>query len=449
MYSNSSSTVGLVVAKVAELQRNQNILYNLVKPKKDEPELVESNLKLANVLPKKRIYRMSSTQELELFRKELLTRPLLLQCTIESGPGVGCFHHLSKYDCRFVQNSEPYIVLLNQIHPKILSRLSMGLDLAVKYMKQSQPFILTFTLNKIIEDLYTNILRAYDGQPNPREKISCNYAELTIRFLGRTSAMRITDGIKVKDMTFSFEDVDHKDLLVDTQRTAAARQRRSLPIDQGELVSVLKGWKFGDFELSDGLWTAYAEITGAPTRSGSTPPPSYNSLAVDFRRPDNYNQRNDDYGYSHINSSENPHRQTTAVVHPSYSVDVYEQKVKSPSNTDVDRPTKKRIKPITNPDYYQSYSYSENETIEEDNTYHNYGYAKTPKDQSPETPHQIAAQELGGFRAVEPSMVTLEQRRPSPGAGYEYGYISNLNVATSTLPNSPRAPTQDVFESFI
>ncbi|CAI9729484.1 Hypothetical predicted protein [Octopus vulgaris] len=54
MSHQHGSSIGLVVAKVSELQRNQNILYNLVKPKKDEPNLVESNLKLANVLPKKR-----------------------------------------------------------------------------------------------------------------------------------------------------------------------------------------------------------------------------------------------------------------------------------------------------------------------------------------------------------------------------------------------------------
>ncbi|XP_029653908.2 uncharacterized protein LOC115227130 [Octopus sinensis] len=176
---------------------------------------------------------MDSSQELVLFRKELLTRPLLLQCTIESGPGVGCFKHLSNFDCRFVQNSECFVVLLNQIHPKISSRLSMGLDLAVKYMRDSQPFILTFTFNKVIEKLYEAILRFYDLQISSREKVSCNYAELTVRYLGHSSHIKLTDGIKVKELKFAFDDLDKEDLLVDTLAAAHARQRRSLPIDQG------------------------------------------------------------------------------------------------------------------------------------------------------------------------------------------------------------------------
>ncbi|XP_014772911.1 uncharacterized protein LOC106871114 isoform X2 [Octopus bimaculoides] len=402
MSYHSGSSIGFVVAKVAELQRNQNILYNLVKPKKDEPDLVESNLKLANVLPKKRIYRMDSTEELVLFRKELLTRPLLLQCTIESGPGVGCFKHLSNFDCRFVQNSECFVVLLNQIHPKISSRLSMGLDLAVKYMRGSQPFILTFTFNKVIEKLYDAILRAYDLQRSAREKISCNYAELTVRYLGNSSHIPLTGGIKVKELKFAFDDLDKEDLLVDTLAAAHARQRRSLPIDQGELVSVLKGWKFGDFELSDGLWNAYAEITGAPLqRNNYTPPPPYETAmknttttANDSRRPDDdyHHHQNGEYGY--MEYSEVPNT-TIAVVHPSHSVDVNEQNMYErtlPSYNNMTIQTKKVIKPLEDLDQYKEYA---NVQPNDDEGTYNYGYSYTPQKYSPESQHEVAAQELG------------------------------------------------------
>ncbi|CAE1173309.1 unnamed protein product [Acanthosepion pharaonis] len=292
----------LVVARLEELQRNQNILYNLVKPTKDNPNLIESNLKLANVLPKNRIYRMESVEEFHLFKEELLKRPLVLQCAVDGGPGITCMKWCPNLDCRIVRFSGDYIVLLNQNHPKILARLQMGLEVAERAMQRSQPFILTFTFNDVMERLYPTILREFDDLIGPKDIVNCHDGEIIIRYVQDNKGLHLKDAIKIKDMTFAFEDIDSLDMKVDTLRCAQARQRRSLPLDQGELVSVLKGWKFGDFDTSQDLVNAYAEISDGPSQlktNDSVPhaiPPSYESaVLLPVSKPQ---QPSRQYGYS-------------------------------------------------------------------------------------------------------------------------------------------------------
>lgn len=352
----------LVVARQKELQQNQNVLYNLVKPTKDKPELIESNLKLANVLPKNRIYRMESIEEFELFSSELLKRPLILQCTVDGGPGMACMSCFPNLDCRMVRFKENYIVLFNQAHPKILARLQMGLEVAQRAMRRSQSFILTFSFNEVIERLYSAILREFSETLGSQDIVNCHDGEIIIRYAHDSQGSNFQDALKVKEMTFTFDDLGELDLRVDSMRCAQARQRRSLPLDQGELVSVLKGWKFGDLDTTRDLLNAYAEI------SGEASPPPYQSAVLlpvagtkPAQSPPNY------YGY---NSRHSP-------VHTSYHYDMDTH----------DRPMTSHSRRVIKPPQDLQYDLDTDRT-----EYVNDGYNRDQD--SPERRYQYAGQNL-------------------------------------------------------
>lgn len=221
------------------------------------------------------------------------------------------------------------------------------------------------------------------------------------------------------------------------------------------MVSVLKGWKFGDFELSDGLWNAYAEITGAPLQKNNyTPPPTYETVilnaptnATDSRRPEDDYYQIREYGY--MDYSEAPST-TTAVVHPGRSVDVYEQKISERTCYDYNEikvPTKKVIKPMD--DLGQHREYANFESNDNEGTY-NYGYAYTPQNESPESQHELAVQELGSNSNGARNKATntrQDEKNSTPGQGYQYGYISNYNEIA--FHNNSQPSSQCVSESFI
>lgn len=113
--------------------RHGNVLFGLVKPRREGKELLlESSAAMVNVLPRKRIYRMGSSDELETFRAELLKRPLVVQPTVLSGSG------FQSINCFFSVDRENWTVMINQTHPKILGRLLMGIDAAKRILRRGE-----------------------------------------------------------------------------------------------------------------------------------------------------------------------------------------------------------------------------------------------------------------------------------------------------------------------
>ncbi|XP_036362068.1 uncharacterized protein LOC118764918 [Octopus sinensis] len=134
----------------------------------------------------------------------------------------------------------------------------------------------------------------------------------------------------------------------------------------------------------------------------------------DSRRPDeDYHQHHQNREYGYMECSEVPNT-TTAVVHPSHSVDVYEQDMHErtlPSYSNMRIPTKKVIKPLEDLDQYREYTNSHSN--DDEGTY-NYGYSYTPQKYSPDSQHELAAQELGS-NLNEPANTRQDERNSTPG----------------------------------
>ncbi|XP_021376292.1 uncharacterized protein LOC110465042 [Mizuhopecten yessoensis] len=231
----------LVVSKEEDAVSHGYVMYGLVKPGKDG-KCIESAAAMVNVIPRKRIYRMGTVNELDMFKSELLKRPLVLQPVINAGTGI------QKLNCFFRVRKEKWVIMLNQNNPKIMGRIMMGIDTAKKLMKRGEPFILEFMLSNVVKRLY------YSAMANEAAKsyqyIDCHHGDLIIRGSGDSFHQGMKWEVKAQHMQFDFDDINDSDIMVRTLRDAAyERQSPKIQVvPDRELRQILPGWSFEQVE---------------------------------------------------------------------------------------------------------------------------------------------------------------------------------------------------------
>ncbi|CAG2204161.1 unnamed protein product [Mytilus edulis] len=229
---------------------------------------------MVNVVPRKRIYCMDSVDELIEFRKELLKRPLVLQPIIQAGSGI------QRLDCFFCVKKEPWVVMVNQFHEKIMEKISLGLDMAAKSMFRGEPVVLEFAFGDILKKHYYGNISKY--MSSKFAYTDCEYGDIIIR-----SSPNRSYGNKVAQFKFSFDDVTASEIKVRTIEEAAKekdhqllefipqskyKEKRSpvlefIPqskykekrspvlefIPQSQLTDILPNWVFDEVEVEESI----------------------------------------------------------------------------------------------------------------------------------------------------------------------------------------------------
>ncbi|KAH3795948.1 uncharacterized protein LOC127838082 [Dreissena polymorpha] len=232
----------LVAAREKVALTHGQILYGLVKPTKEKDQ-VESTAAMVNVIPKKRIYRMEKYEELDLFIVELSKRPLVLQPSAYVSKG------LSVLRCSFYTDEEKWLLLINQNHPKIKSRIQMAMDAARNKMMQGRPFVMELSFNKFLAQVYMDRLTEEDI--NRRFTfVEFQDAEIVIRYPGNRASRSSFTMTKNNDIHFEFDDILPSEIV---HRTVSdARSEWSSPalrlIMPDELQDLLRGWQFENID---------------------------------------------------------------------------------------------------------------------------------------------------------------------------------------------------------
>lgn len=272
----SPQTHILVAARADEALTHGQVLYGLIKPTKDM-EQVESTAAMVNVIPKKRIYVMEKIEELELFTKELFKRPLVIQPSAHIGRGIAAI------SCTMFTREERWIVLINQAHPKILSRIRMGVDLAKEKFIRGEPFILELSFNSFLKRVYLD--RLTKAPLDPRFTfIDIEDAAIVIRSPGDVVHRSMKWEFKNPPIKFEFEDLLPSEIMRRTVTAATSEWNDpALRVIQPDIIEkYLPGWSF---EQIDPLAAAMAELPpiyedreegGAV--GGEDLPPSYTDL---------------------------------------------------------------------------------------------------------------------------------------------------------------------------
>lgn len=237
----SSQPIALVLASQEDVLSHGHVLYGLVKQGKDE-DSVESTSRMVNVVPRKRIYCMESVDELIEFREELLKRPLVIQPVIQAGTGI------QSLDCFFCVKKEPWIVMVNQFHQKIMSKISLGMDMAKRCMFRGEPYVLEFAFGDILKKHYYGNISKYTS--SKYAYTDCEYGDIIIKSSHNTSF-----GNKVVQFKFSFEDVTADEIKVRTIEEAAKEKRSPVLefIPQSELKEMLPDWVFDEVEVEESI----------------------------------------------------------------------------------------------------------------------------------------------------------------------------------------------------
>ncbi|XP_060076481.1 uncharacterized protein LOC132556112 [Ylistrum balloti] len=235
------SPPALVISKEEDVVSHGYVMYGLVKPGKDG-KCVESAAAMVNVIPRKRIYRMATLDELDTFRSELLKRPLVIQPVIEAGSGI------QKLNCFFRVRKEKWVMMLNQNHSKIMGRIMMGIDTAKTIMKRGEPFILEFMLSNVVKRLYYSSMA--NKAPSSFQYIDCHHGDLIIRGSGDSFHQGMKWEVKAQHMQFDFDDITDSDIMVRTLKEAAFERQSPLiqVIPDGILREILPGWTFEQAE---------------------------------------------------------------------------------------------------------------------------------------------------------------------------------------------------------
>ncbi|XP_052095672.1 uncharacterized protein LOC127731002 [Mytilus californianus] len=236
-----SEPVALILASQEDVLSHGHVLYGLVKAGKDE-NCVESTSRMVNVVPRKRIYCMDSVDELIEFRKELLKRPLVLQPIIQAGSGI------QRLDCFFCVKKEPWVLMVNQFHQKIMEKISLGMDMAAKSMFRGEPVVLEFAFGDILKKHYYGNISKY--MSSKFAYTDCEYGDIIIR-----SSPNRSFGNKVAQFKFSFEDVTASEIKVRTIEEAAKEKRSPVLefIPQSQLTDILPNWVFDEVEVEESI----------------------------------------------------------------------------------------------------------------------------------------------------------------------------------------------------
>ncbi|BFY98289.1 hypothetical protein BsWGS_01329 [Bradybaena similaris] len=236
----------LVIASYDSVCHNNNVLHRLVRPLPDGVG-VQSTDKLVNVVPFRRKYTFEKKQQLEEFGQQILRRPLVLQPVLHFGRGLG-------YNCALCYQDELWIVMVNQTHPKILSRLQMGLDSAKGALARGQPFEIRFRFGKLIQRVYTEHLAQKEMGEAQNSGSTCltyfRYAEwehcdLNLRYHGyganinRSSAFHSLPNLEMK---WDFEDIGMHEMEW-SQLTGEVYPKPHLSaVYEDEIREALPGW---------------------------------------------------------------------------------------------------------------------------------------------------------------------------------------------------------------
>ncbi|XP_052801995.1 uncharacterized protein LOC128232466 [Mya arenaria] len=232
----------LIAARENEALTHGQVLYGLVKPTKDMDQ-VESTAAMVNVIPKKRIYRMEKLEELDLFMVELMKRPLVLQPSAHIGRG------LAVLGCSFYTTEEKWLLLVNQNHPKVESRIKMAVEAAKKKMIQGLPFVVEISFNKFLKRVYLD--RLTKAVLNKKFTfIDFEGADLVIRFPGDRFNRTSINLSQNNDVHLEVEDLLPSE--VERRTVSDAQVEWSSPalrvIMPDELHDLMPGWQFENID---------------------------------------------------------------------------------------------------------------------------------------------------------------------------------------------------------
>ncbi|ESO97151.1 hypothetical protein LOTGIDRAFT_174585 [Lottia gigantea] len=232
----------IYLASEESVFHNPAVLFDLVRPTKTGNG-VESAAGLANVIPRKRIYRMETEEELEIFKNELLRRPLVLQPTTHSGKGIG----KGTKGCALWVNHINWILLINQTHPKILGRIQMGVDAAKQAMANKEPFLLRYKFGSLLQRLHflifkdgLNLSDHFDQMLSYLRYANWTYGELIVRYPGPEGTKTFL--IPKRDISFSFEDIEPQEIFVRPELYRAPIRPPNNPVTGDEIRTWLPGW---------------------------------------------------------------------------------------------------------------------------------------------------------------------------------------------------------------
>ncbi|GFN80416.1 hypothetical protein PoB_000692200 [Plakobranchus ocellatus] len=244
----------LVIASLESVCIDNNVLYRLVRPLADGSG-VESTERLVNVVPHRRTYCFERKEQVESFRDEILRRPLVIQPVLHFGRGIGP-------SCGACYNDEPWVVMINQTHPKILGRLQMGLELARTAVAKGQSVEIKLRFGKLIERVYREHLQQKEAGEAASERgfrgmlsrallpfrfAEWDHGDLTLRSHGLAAKLKTSTPLMLElnnlDMTWDFEDVGMHDMMWNQLQPELVFSRPHLAsVSEDEIRAVLPGW---------------------------------------------------------------------------------------------------------------------------------------------------------------------------------------------------------------
>ncbi|XP_064613661.1 uncharacterized protein LOC135477474 [Liolophura sinensis] len=231
----------ILAARVESVSHNTATLFNLIKPVPGDSQRFQSNEGIVNVVPRGRIYRLETLSELDTFKVELLRRPTVLQCQFRTGTGMAGCPYFPAFDCRLGTTESDWLIMLNQLHPKILSRYQMGIDMIRKAMVHEVPCVLQFNFNERLRDLMVSLV---GPSAENHSYFNCDFAEMLVIYSGKSSRVSDPKNIaKSREIMFNFDDISNNDVLLQTAEKGAEIQIGS-PQTEGDLKRYLRGWEF-------------------------------------------------------------------------------------------------------------------------------------------------------------------------------------------------------------
>ncbi|XP_005108536.1 uncharacterized protein LOC101847763 [Aplysia californica] len=238
--------LALVIASQEEVYRDNNVLFRLVRPAPDGAG-VQSTDRLVNVVPFRRVYCFERKHEIHEFRQEMLKRPLVIQPVLHFGRGL--------FDsCGCCYTDESWVVMINQTHPKILSRLQMGLDCAKAGIERGQSVEVKFCFGDLIQRVYKEHLAqkelgeaetGYDACLASLRYAEWEYCDVVIRHHGYAVKLGRTPGLmelKTMTQTWTFDDIGMHEMLWSQVGDQIPPRPHLSAVTEDEIRAVLPSW---------------------------------------------------------------------------------------------------------------------------------------------------------------------------------------------------------------
>ncbi|XP_041365773.1 uncharacterized protein LOC121380848 [Gigantopelta aegis] len=244
-----------ILARREDVISNPDVLFRLVIPTSTK-DGVQSAAGLVNVLPQRRVYRMQTANEIELFKRELLRRPLVLQPVCHTG--VGC--NRGGMSCGMCYTDVNWVLLINQTHPKVLGRLQMGIDAAKGAMSRGDPFVLQYNFGTLLERIHQELFQEYDVVTHAE----WDFAELTVKYPGRIGEMPRLSTLdprtllnqympECRELTFDFADLEAEEVGLVDNKSGFVVSRPIEPVLEEEIRTLLPGWTVNEISPLDNI----------------------------------------------------------------------------------------------------------------------------------------------------------------------------------------------------